>query len=379
MDIAEADRVQPSSSPQLTAIVAPMVHGADEKKDVDDEVFVPASDFLNSTCALEYLEQAGSSTNSNRIDELYRDSLYVKFDPLVCGSRKPGEAAVKREPSPSVTNNGVMVANEMSPNPTANSSDASVVKFTPCTVVKKKKPVVDVTSNVGSVPVDSSALVNLDSNDDLQLQLKLSNDRMAQMTIENGELKVDLEKMSNAHIMDVKRLRECALAIKEYEATISELKAELVKRSKKMDTSCTKTAQERDNVLEDLQSAENVVSELMKRNEKLRCTVIDMKKNESALRQTLDDLSIKLQTSERNFCHLRDSCEEQLIRTKTEMEEAIKAKDSEVVCIQAKIRKLEVLVESLEQESEQKGKQIRELSSICDELIKRAGHGNGQN
>ncbi|KFD49955.1 hypothetical protein M513_09169 [Trichuris suis] len=391
----------PLTSVQQTAVVAPMIQAmknqanGDVNSDSDNEEYRPASEFLNTTFAFEYLNQAGSSNAA----DLYRDSLYVQFDPLVepkppanpagnmvIGHRmekflREQKAAVSPELRP-------LTADEHTPIKTSVGS----FQQTPNTIVKKPA------RRVNNVDCDAEAttpIIALDNCEDnsnsvssMQLEMKAMSERLMELTAQNSALRGKCEELSNRTNADSQKLQEMDLIIKEYEATISEMKSSTSNHKKKVEESIESVIKERDNVnidfclfradtifcqaVEDLQAAENVIAELLKRFDKLRSTVSDLKKNEVTLKASVEDLSERLAKSEARFRQLRDNAEDKVAKLKIEMDRMAKSRDADMVGIRAQVKKYEVLTSSLEKECEQKAKQIQELSSICDELIQKA-------
>ncbi|KFD62711.1 hypothetical protein M514_09169 [Trichuris suis] len=378
----------PLTSVQQTAVVAPMIQAmknqasGDVNSDSDNEEYRPASEFLNTTFAFEYLNQAGSSNAA----DLYRDSLYVQFDPLV--EPKPpanpaGNMVIGHRMEKFLREQKAAVSPELRPL-TANFSDehtpikTSVGSFqqTPNTIVKKPA------RRVNNVDCDAEAttpIIALDNCEDnsnsvssMQLEMKAMSERLMELTAQNSALRGKCEELSNRTNADSQKLQEMDLIIKEYEATISEMKSSTSNHKKKVEESIESVIKERDNAVEDLQAAENVIAELLKRFDKLRSTVSDLKKNEVTLKASVEDLSERLAKSEARFRQLRDNAEDKVAKLKIEMDRMAKSRDADMVGIRAQVKKYEVLTSSLEKECEQKAKQIQELSSICDELIQKA-------
>uniref|UniRef100_A0A5S6QT43 TACC_C domain-containing protein n=1 Tax=Trichuris muris TaxID=70415 RepID=A0A5S6QT43_TRIMR len=377
----------PLPSVQQTAVVAPMIQAmnsqanGDANSDSDNEEYRPASEFLNTTVALEYLNQASSSNAA----ELYRQSLFVQFDPLVGPAPLAGpadnvvlgprlEKYLVDQSSSALPIARPTIANDQTP-PSRN-APADSMPPTPSTVVKK--PGRRLASSDCEFGPNSPPIISVENCDHvnsvaaMQLQMKVMSDRLMELTSQNSDLRVKYEKLNNRANADSEKLREMDIIVKEYEATISEMKSSASSNKKKVEESIESVIRERDNAVEDLQASENVIAELLKRFDKLRSTVSDLKKNEATLKATVEELSERLAKSEGRFRQLRDSAEDKVIKLKTDMDRLVKSKDSDMVGIRAQVKKYEVLTSSLEKECEQKAKQIQELSSICDELIQKA-------
>ncbi|CDW59133.1 Transforming acidic coiled-coil-containing protei n 3 [Trichuris trichiura] len=375
----------PLTSVQQTAVVAPMIQAmknranGDVNSDSDNEEYRPAAEFLNSTFAFEYLNQASSSNAA----DLYRDSLYVQFDPLV--EPKPlanpaGNMVIGHRMEKFLREQKAAVPPELRPltadEHTPSKTSIGCFSQTPNTIVKKPARRVnnadcDAEANTPIITVDNCE-DNTNNISSMQLEMKAMSERLMELTAQNSALRGKCEELSNRASADGQKLQEMDLILKEYEATISEMKSLSSNHKKKVEESIESVIKERDNAIDDLQAAENVIAELLKRFDKLRSTVSDLKKNEVTLKASAEDLSERLAKSEARFRQLRDNAEDKVTKLKIEMDRMAKSRDADMVGIRAQVKKYEVLTSSLEKECEQKAKQIQELSSICDELIQKA-------
>jgi len=167
---------------------------------------------------------------------------------------------------------------------------------------------------------------------------------------------------------------DMSVVVAEYEKTVRQLITEREK-SKQHRTSgdYDTVVKERDQALDDLQTVENAFSELNRRYETLRTSTTEYKKNEEALKKSLLECQQKAKKLEDKFHKLYEHAEQKLDLANQEIDRLHKAKENDTLALRALVKKLELQVETMEKNLEQKTKEIQELTAICDELIQKAG------
>jgi len=127
--------------------------------------------------------------------------------------------------------------------------------------------------------------------------------------------------------------------------------------------------QERDMAYEDLKAVEDAFANLHQRYEKNKLVLVEHRKNEEVLKKCVLDYQDKLKNQEERYEQLRKESEQKLQMANEEIEKQKKTSESQVTVIQAALRKAEVKISSLESNLEQKTKENKELTAICDELF----------
>jgi chromosome segregation ATPase len=190
--------------------------------------------------------------------------------------------------------------------------------------------------------------------------------KYVEMDAEKKGYKDKIQRLQKSH-------EEMKVVIGEYEATIQKLIAEKEVTTSESKVSMADLLKERDQALEDLKSVESAFSDLHRRYEKTKTVVEAFKKNEDTLKKCMADYQSKLKKSEEKYLQLKKQAEEKLIEANEEIDKVKRTNASDMAVLQAALRKAEIQAQSLEQTVEQKTKENRELTAICDELISKVG------
>ncbi|CAG5126528.1 unnamed protein product, partial [Candidula unifasciata] len=156
------------------------------------------------------------------------------------------------------------------------------------------------------------------------------------------------------------------MIVAEFEKTISQLQAE----KEKTKTDSHKTVQslesERDQAIEDLQSVETAFSDLHRRYEKSKSIIEGFKRNEEQLKQCVEDLQTKLKKSEMKLQALRSQAEDKLDKANEDIEKIKKSTRSDMVRLEAALKKAELRISGLE-ESLQRKCVVNRCEAVCSE------------
>merc|ERR1712098_823318 len=166
---------------------------------------------------------------------------------------------------------------------------------------------------------------------------------------------------------------EMMKVVKEYEKAISEVIADRERERVCHDIEKEKVARERDQILDDLHSAERAFDDVHRKYERNKEVIAGFKKNEDILKSRVAEDASKLKKSEQRFEALRKHAEEKLTEANKTIDSIQKGRESEVAQLQAMLKKTEMRVNTLERVVEQKAQENNELTSICDELISKVG------
>lgn len=339
---------------------------------------------------------AGCNAESN----LARESLYVKFDPLVEGSKSPAPAKspLLARVAP-ITRNTVSESNDLLLIGTPTDSQ---------TTHSAKKTGKETNKDKHSLKPKSCDLDLLNiSLPPSQMTVSDHENRTVEPTTVNGIDIVQVLKFSQADVnrMKAENEMEFQARIKEYEkehqkkieALAQEKQASILKNEnlrkenedmkiivEQFETtlsqviaekdSCHETVnelnKERDQLTEELHSVETAFSDLHRRYEKMRSAIEGFQKNEDTLKKCVIDLQSKIKTQDQKYQSLKQHAENKMVEASNEIEKVKKNNQSELTRLQAGLRKAEVQIQSLEQTVAQKTKENQELTSICDELLK---------
>jgi len=166
---------------------------------------------------------------------------------------------------------------------------------------------------------------------------------------------------------------EMMKVVKEYERAISEVIADRERERVCHDIEKEKLAQERDQIHDDLRSAERAFNDVHRKYERTKEVIAGFKKNEDSLKARVSEDAAKLKKSEQRYEALRSHAEGKISEANETFESMQKNKSSEIAQLQAMLRKTEMRVNQQERIVEQKTQENIELTNICDELISKVG------
>ncbi|XP_022091711.1 transforming acidic coiled-coil-containing protein 3-like isoform X2 [Acanthaster planci] len=157
--------------------------------------------------------------------------------------------------------------------------------------------------------------------------------------------------------------------VTQYEKAMQQMMGDINKAKDSSQESVASILKEKEQALEDLASVENAFSDLHRRYEKLKQTVESYKKNEEVLKKCVSDYQAKLKKQEQRYQTLKTHAEEKIEKANNQIDMVKKSYEGELSALQAAVKREIMKVESMEKTIEQKTKENAELTSICDELI----------
>ncbi|XP_040583564.1 transforming acidic coiled-coil-containing protein 3 [Lepeophtheirus salmonis] len=297
----------------------------------ENEEFLCASEAFKDPNAFDFLSNRGVPSNPSSL-LVNRESLYVKFDPLVAG-----------RPSVIAANKDLIAMN--SPSPPRNNIQ-----------VREDSSAQEETLSQEQIQGFQESL----AKKELKLKECQTNKQKKLEEIEN--IKVEMEKRKDSE-------EQMKKVLEEYEKTIGELIAEKEKEKRKFEEEVANLIRERDQAAEDLRNVETAFADVHRKYERSKQVVEGFKQNEDALKRYIEDYKIKLKKQEQKYDLLKAHAEETLEKANLEIENITKAQNSEIARISALLRKTEMKTSSLEKIVDQKVKENEELANICDELI----------
>merc|ERR1711997_892981 len=161
--------------------------------------------------------------------------------------------------------------------------------------------------------------------------------------------------------------------VNEYEKTISEVIADRERERVCDQITKEKLRQEKDQTLDDLHSAERAFNDVHRKYERTKEIIGEFKRNEDLLKEQVSDVREKLRKSEERFELLKSHAEGKLNEANQALEQIQRTKSAEISKLQMMLRKADMKVSTLERTVEQKTRENKELTDICDDLINKVG------
>ncbi|KAH1170171.1 transforming acidic coiled-coil-containing protein 3 isoform X1 [Mauremys mutica] len=348
-----------------------------------EEYFRPSTEVLGMGIEIDYLEQFG--TSSFKESALRKQSLYLKFDPLLRDSPKKLAPGTTESISTCVIN---------APFQSGPLSDFSRLPLeTPKPAVKSLQneekpkgldllgtfpapdtvPLIPDISTSNASPLSPFAVPINAAVDAIIEVLKYSQKDM-DAAVETVKLEVQEKQME---VLEWKKkydrlymeYLEMGKIVAEFEGTITQMMEDAQKQKELSKKENQKMLEEKQQVLSDLNSMEKSFSELFKRFEKQKEVLEGYRKNEEALKKCAEDYLARIKKEEQRYQALKAHAEEKLHQANEEIAQVRSKAKTESVALQATLRKEQMRVQSLERSLEQKAKENDELTKICDDLI----------
>ncbi|KRY37704.1 Transforming acidic coiled-coil-containing protein 2 [Trichinella spiralis] len=127
---------------------------------------------------------------------------------------------------------------------------------------------------------------------------------------------------------------------------------------------------ERNELRNDLQIAENAISNLQKVYDRLRKSVDQMRQNELLLNSAIDDCRSKYRESEERFVQFTAYANNEIEEAEKKAKEETAMKEATLLELRMKCKFLQLQMETLEKTRHRKNEEIRELTLICNSLLK---------
>ncbi|XP_066429116.1 transforming acidic coiled-coil-containing protein 3 [Eleutherodactylus coqui] len=337
--------------------------------------FKPATEFgFGQPIEIDYLENFGSS--SFKESALRKQSLYLKFDPLLRESPKKSSPASAElmcceplqrssqlfgsfpEPSFPVI---PCLKNEEKPKGLDLLGSFPVSDNTPL-IPDPTNPVP--TPDPFLLPADVGAIVEM-----LKYSQKDMDAAIERVRLEVQEKELEVSEWKNKHQNLYLEYVEMGKIVAEFESTITQMLEDSQKQKELNKLELQKVTQEKQQVQADLNSMEKSFSDLFKRLEKQKDVLEGYRKNEEALKKCVEDYLARIKKEEQRYQALKAHAEEKLNWANEEIAQVRSKAKSEATALQAMLRKEQMKTQSLERTLEQKTKENDELTKICDDLI----------
>merc|ERR1719391_1629497 len=320
----------------------------------DDSEFRPAHEVFSGG-DLDFLQQHGSQSSS--VSHLARQSLYVKFDPLIGGR-------------PSVMGRPSVAPTYKSP---AQVAPESLIDMNSPSPAKK----------------GGSKIREEEEEECLEEEVDDEEQRIREKEFQEGLLQreqklMELQKELEVKVSEVDTLKEelnkkldsenqMKDIVAEYEKTISELISDKEKEKEQLQVDVERMISEKNQAVEDLQNVESAFADVHRKYERTKQVVEGFKKNEEQLKTYIEEYKNKLSRQDQKYQLLKEHAEEKLEEANKEIDNISKSQEAEIAKLTATLKKTEMKAKSLEITVEQKVKENEELTAICDELIAKVG------
>lgn len=314
--------------------------------------------------------------------DLSRESLYVKFDPLVQAPNfnslidftKEVEALDVLDSSPK---NSSVVEHLLTISP-QKKSDEIVPPLTPLSQKNKNILREDKTEKVKELQNEIYFLKNLYSERERANKAKMDQyeTQIAKLTGQSCFLEDKLKESNEREKSLVKKVQEQKQSIEQLKTIMEEYVRVVTKLTSELDTiksenkkQLTSLMMEKDSYMTHLQNTEAAFADVHVKYEKSKKTIINLKTNEAMFKNTLAE---QLRTMEEYKEKAREAQEKAFREYEKLQEELNSAKSShsqESARLRALLRKTELKLEAVQESLDQKIKENEQLTAICDEFI----------
>ncbi|XP_063765231.1 transforming acidic coiled-coil-containing protein 3 isoform X1 [Eleginops maclovinus] len=329
-----------------------------------NEEFVPGTTFMANDFdgQMDYLEQFGSS--SFKESALRKQSLYLKFDPLLRESPKKCAGPVAQAPVPlpaafvSRLENSQMVEKYASG---TQRDDFKLFDASTSPILADLVPPFFQPENT------EEAIIEV---------LRYSQQDMdAAIARVQAQAKETEDQWSAKYKRILDDGQEMRKIMAEYELMIAKMMADQEKEREVAQAKLTGALLEKEQISSDLNTMERSCSDLFKRLDKYKDVIEGYKKNEETLKACAQDYLTRIKKEEQRYQTLKAHAEEKIGQANGEIAEVRSKNKSEISALQAQLRREQLKVQSLEKSLDQKEKEAEELTKLCDELISKVQKG----
>ncbi|XP_038823476.1 transforming acidic coiled-coil-containing protein 3-like isoform X2 [Salvelinus namaycush] len=342
-----------------------------------NEDFVPGNTFMASDFdrQMDYLEQFGSSTFKE--SALRKQSLYLKFDPLMRESPKksgvPAGLNNLPRPAPFASRVETQKTGDEEVNGLKSVNPKLLYDLPPVQVVGPRTLVANSPVLENLVPTFPQPA---NPDDNIIEVLKYSQQDMnAAIAKIQKQAKENADEWKSKHDTLSQDNHEMGKIMSAFEATIAQILADKQRETEKAQADITKVLQEKEQLSQDLNAMERSFSDLFKRLDKYKEVIEGYIKNEEMLKKCAQDYLARIKEEEQRYQTLKAHAEHKISLANGEIAEVRSKLKSEVAALQAQLRREQLKAQSLEKSLDQKVKETEELTNLCDELIAKVQKG----
>ncbi|KRY78351.1 50S ribosomal protein L20, partial [Trichinella pseudospiralis] len=245
-------------------------------------------------------------------------------------------------------------------------SGQRVSTCTPATVVRRRSPQLDIMKNGVALENLFNVIVGDKSASEMEDEYSSMKERLIdeinKQAIEIQKLQDDIAHWKEQNELKKKIRDEIQCTIKNYEDRLIEASKETNFITKNMEY--FRVLDDRNQILEDLISAENVISELQKRYEKFCLSYKNCLDNDAKLKACLEEGRKNFLQSTNRMMQLKQHVKELMKTVMENKDEAVVSQREDLVALTAEVKKNELAVQTLKEDCDQMDKQIQELSEM---------------
>ncbi|KAK3914337.1 Transforming acidic coiled-coil-containing protein 2 [Frankliniella fusca] len=367
-----------------------------------------SGDAFKDPSAFDFLSLHGCSRSAR---DLRKESLYVKFDPLVgsfISDTRADNSLIMHPENSSETQAGAACGQDQALNtsvklvslsPSASKQQAeetaqdaaliTPIKTMPSRGTSVKTPAhimlnetLESIGSRGTLVKQEDLIKKLQEHQavleeqDKAYQERISEleQRLQEMDIRQAEERSKELKEKDKELQEkVQSLSELNVIMKEYEKTISRLVAEKSQEKAALEEKQVELVKDRDQAQQHLNNMEIAFSDIHTKYERLKSVVTALKKNEETLNAALAEKQENFDKMQNMYDMLKSHAVSKLEKANQDLESIKQKHQQENSKLKAMVKKLEVKTKSLEEALEQKVKENQALTAICDELINKVG------
>ncbi|GAB1602724.1 serine/arginine repetitive matrix protein 2-like isoform X1 [Argonauta hians] len=425
---SDANKTEPETNDSKTAVAdtpmpslrfdlaEPIITGlAAEKTPEAKPDFKIAQDFICDDNDWDLLNSNKSIMNATR---LCRESLYMKFDPLLGVnttadleiskakpvSKQPALKSIKSPPqspdlimmdSPtrkSMYQKASAMRQAVNPSSTKNVDDILFlspqnngnVPFFGTPLPQKRSEIIEVLKYTEDDWLKMKQNIELEYQNRLmsasqELTMKISEineqhqNALNDKNIELEQLKKDLEEAKTEKKGCQDKVAEMKIVLDDYSTLLDQLAAEKMKYAEKYEKKIDGSRKEVDLIQDELQTVQKAYSDLLRRFEKAKTIIEGFKKNEETLKNHVTELTTKMKEDKKNWSTLMKESKETQANLEKEVAALKKKLTVDSSCYQATNKRKDMKIAEQENDLERKKNQIEELTKICDDLMEKVG------
>lgn len=337
----------------------------------EDDEFRPATEVFGNQAPLDF-DYLSSHGGTSSVSHLARESLYVKFDPLVGGRPsvmgRPSVAPYRRK-----TSDGDLIGMN-SPSP-----QKPVKRTTEITLNESGETSHESSGGELGTSGESTVLTQGEREEtqarQFSFQKNMQQKDQKYLALEQAlsQKDVDIQRLKDELRLKRESEEQMKQVLKEYEKTISELISDKEREKGDLELEVRKLAGERDQASEDLKNVETAFADVHRKYERTKQVVDGFKNNEDKLKKYVEEYQIKLRKQDHKYELLKAHAEEKLEEANREIDTTSRSQDAEIAKLTAMLKKTEMKANSLERTVEQRSRENEELTTICDDLIAKVG------
>ncbi|XP_078489163.1 uncharacterized protein LOC100178052 [Ciona intestinalis] len=321
---------------------------------------------------LDYLESKG---DDNVVYDLRKQSLFLKFDPLVTAEAPPprklvgrksdiidfdGHIALARFPTP--------IVEEDKPQPDYLCDSPS--KFN---AAKRIQPSSSSSSCIPDPPASPTlppSRASTDSGSEIIDVLKYTEAEMQKLlTDSNTPLQSQIDELKATVSKQKEENEQLKVLLQDFEETTSHLETNLAQEKKEHQEINKVLVNENEQLKSDLESVEKAYFELLQRSKNMKQALSNWKANEATYKNVVEEYKTCIETEQQRYKALKATMEENIKRSTEQHRQKEEESQSQLSAVKAKWKFLENQIKSLQSQLDQKVKDNEELTKICDELI----------